>query len=59
MRHLIISALVTAALTAVASTYAVEHSQVTAAAASLHQPSVHTVGDGLPMRLVHLPVLAS
>jgi hypothetical protein len=59
MRHLIISALVTAALTAVASTYALEQSQVAAAAPSLHQLSVHTVRDGLPMRLDHLPLLAS
>jgi hypothetical protein len=59
MRQLIISALVTAALTAMASAYALEQSQVIAAAPGLQKISVELIHDGRPMRLDHLPLLAS
>jgi hypothetical protein len=59
MRQLTISVLVTAALTTIASTYALEQSQVTAAAPGLQKPSDYPIYDGRPMRLDHLPLLAS
>ena len=59
MRQLVISALVTVALTIITSAYALEQSQVIAAAPGLQKFSVDLIHDGRPMRLGRLPLLAS
>jgi hypothetical protein len=59
MRQITISALVIAALTTIASTYALEQSQINAAAPSLHELSVHPIYDGRLMRLDRLSLLVS